>query len=144
MAKRENLIEMENEFRKFMRKVQSEWARNVNSELSRTQFLVLDKLYVEGPMKGSDIADAIYITAGAVTGCSDKLILGGYAERMRDERDRRVVYLKITEKGIKTLQEIAKRRQELMNDLFGNVSDEDVKRLTSIFKQVIENSESKE
>jgi DNA-binding MarR family transcriptional regulator len=143
MANRENIIILENYFRQFMRKVQSEWSRQVHSELSKSQYLILDKLTTEGPMKVSDLAEAIHITAGAVTGCSDKLIQGEYAERTRDDHDRRVVYLKITEKGTNMMKEITERRKELLTRFFDGVSDDDVIRLTNLFKQIIDNTDPK-
>ncbi|OPA74310.1 transcriptional regulator [Paenibacillus selenitireducens] len=143
MANRENIIILENHFRQFMRKVQSEWSRQVHSELSKSQYLILDKLTTEGPMKVSDLAEAIHITAGAVTGCSDKLIQGEYAERTRDDHDRRVVYLKITEKGTNMMKEITERRKELLTRFFAGVSDDDVIRLTNLFKQIIDNTDPK-
>lgn len=141
MANRENIIILENYLRQFMRKIQLEWAKQVNSELSKSQFLILDKLTTVGPMNVSDLAEAIHITAGAVTGCSDKLIQGGYAERTRDGQDRRIVYLNITEKGTQMMQEIAERRKELMTRIFAGVSDDDVIRLTHLFQQIIENTD---
>lgn len=143
MANRDNIITLENQMRQFLRKVQTEWSKQTNNELSRSQFLILDKLATEGPMKVSDLADAIHITAGAVTGCSDKLILSEYAERTRDENDRRVVYLKITDKGTETMKVIAERRHEIMNRIFDGVSDEEVIHLTGLFQQIVENIDSK-
>lgn len=142
MANRQNLLMFENNFRQLLKMIGTEWAKHIDHKLSRSQFFVLEKLHSEGPKKVSDLADALYITAGAVTGCSDKLIQGGYAVRLRDEADRRVVYLEITPKGTEAVLEVAERRKEVVNKIFAGLTDEDILKMNEIIKHIIDNAEN--
>ena len=49
----------------------------------------------------SMIAKKLNITVGSLTTSMNSLVKKKYAERIRSEEDRRVVYIRLTEKGIK-------------------------------------------
>ena len=56
---------------------------------------------MEGPMKPSDISQLHCISRPNVTTLINKLIEGGLVQRIHDEKDRRVIYITITDKGKK-------------------------------------------
>lgn len=88
-----------------------------------------------GLMRMSELADALQLTAGAVTSASDKLIEGGYIERLRDEKDRRVVYLKITDKGRETMAELRMRGRQTMNSVFAHLTEEELQQFIDTFEE---------
>lgn len=49
----------------------------------------------------SMLAKKLNITVGSLTTAMNNLVKKGYVERYRSEEDRRVVYVKLTEKGVK-------------------------------------------
>ena len=49
----------------------------------------------------STIAKKLNITVGSLTTSMNSLVKKKYTERIRSEEDRRVVYIRLTEKGIK-------------------------------------------
>lgn len=49
----------------------------------------------------STIAKKLNITVGSLTTSMNSLVKKRYTERIRSEEDRRVVYIRLTEKGIK-------------------------------------------
>lgn len=117
------------------------WKKNVEQRLPGTQSYILIRLKREGPLKVSSLAEALGITPGAVTMLSDKLLAGGYISRTRDEEDRRVVYLKITEKGIQTLLELKEENKKIVQLIFNGLAAEDVHHLIRIYEQVLGNIE---
>lgn len=137
MPNRQDLYELEVTFRQLMRRIRGSWNRFEIQGVSASQGIILEKLENEGPLKVSQIADALWITAGAVTSLSDKLISGGFAKRTRSEEDRRVVYLEITEQGRTITESLKKHRKQVVEGYFGKLSDEDVKYLTRIFKNIL-------
>ncbi|UUZ93790.1 MarR family transcriptional regulator [Paenibacillus sp. P25] len=86
MPNRTDLLELEETFRQLFRKAKACWNTFEAEGLTASQALMLQKLDEEGPLKASQLADALWITAGAVTSFSDKLISGGYARRSRPRR----------------------------------------------------------
>ncbi|WNQ12048.1 MarR family transcriptional regulator [Paenibacillus aurantius] len=120
--------------------MQSEWQRGL-ADINRSQAVILEKLEAEGPQKASSLAEALYMTSGAITGLSDKLIEDGFAERYRDEKDRRVVYLAITEKGRSKLESIRDYRHKLYHSLFSGLSTEEIQGMTNSFQRILSNIE---
>jgi MarR family transcriptional regulator, 2-MHQ and catechol-resistance regulon repressor len=78
-------------------------ARNlVDSNLTLTQFAVLEALYHLGPMSLTDIAQKVLTTGGNLTMVVGNLEKQGLAKRQRCPEDRRVLIVVLTAKG-KTL-----------------------------------------
>lgn len=107
------------------------YAKNFPGSQSRIMYL----LKQDGPKKMSELATALHITAGAVTTASNLLIQHGYITRIRNEEDRRVVHLAITEKGRSTLDELQNEGRNMMKVVFKDLSNEDLKRMHAIFEQ---------
>ena len=77
----------------------------------------------------------------AVTGISDKLIEGGFARRTRDTADRRVIHLEITPLGRDLIEQLANKRAELSDLLYGFLTDEEVKQLSVLYRKILTNVE---
>ncbi|GKS14283.1 MarR family transcriptional regulator [Paenibacillus chitinolyticus] len=132
-------LEMEKSFRQLLRKMSNEWTKYVDRSFSKSQFLILETLVKEGPQKVSSLAEALFITAGAITGMSDKLIAGGYAERIRTEEDRRVVFLAVTEKGREMVKVMSEYRLGIIKRMMQGLTDEDMTNMSRIFAHMIDN-----
>lgn len=70
------------------------------SDLSITEMHVIDNIGVNRERTMSDTAKDLRITSGTLTTAIDNLIRKGYVARERSLEDRRVVKIKLTEKGI--------------------------------------------
>lgn len=117
------------------------WRKNIEQYLPPTQAYILSLLCREGPLKVSSLAEALDITPGAVTMLSDKLLAGGYITRTRDEQDRRVVHLQVTEKGQQILLQFREENMQMIRTIFTGTTPEDVQHLIRIFEQVMSNIE---
>ncbi|ANA79480.1 transcriptional regulator, MarR family protein [Paenibacillus vortex V453] len=141
MSMRNEILELEMLFKKMVRTVHHEWQKEGFPKIGRTQYAALEKLHELGSLRLSDLADTIHVTCGAVTGISDKLIEGGFARRIRDTEDRRVVHLEITPRGLDLIDQLAKKRAELSHLLYGFLSDEEVKQLNILYRKIMVNVE---
>ena len=65
--------------------------------VNRTDWRCLDILGTRGAMTAGQLADAVRLTTGAVTGVLDRLEAAGLVRRIRDTQDRRRVIVEITE-----------------------------------------------
>lgn len=70
------------------------------SDLSISEIHVIDNIGVNRERTMSDTAKDLKITSGTLTTAVDNLIKKGYVTRQRSVEDRRVVKIKLTEKGI--------------------------------------------
>ena len=69
------------------------------SDLSINEMHVLENIGINRERTMSDTAKDLRITSGTLTTAVDNLIRKGYVERKRSVEDRRVVKIKLTEKG---------------------------------------------
>ncbi|NRF99181.1 MarR family winged helix-turn-helix transcriptional regulator [Paenibacillus dendritiformis] len=139
MARDEDLIQFERLFWRVSRKIQCLRKKKFHDRLSDSQTYILVKLATEGPQKVSGLAESIGITPGGVTSISDKLIANGYAQRKRDEEDRRVVFLEITDKGMDVMRELHRERLEIIRYLFNNLPPDDLQHLNRTYEKLLEN-----
>jgi DNA-binding MarR family transcriptional regulator len=75
----------------------------------------------------------------AMTGLIDRLENQGFVERRRCEDDRRVVYIKITEKAAELLERMDKPLAALHRELMGHMTKAELRQLS----QLLEKSRSK-
>ncbi|MGF9714384.1 MULTISPECIES: MarR family winged helix-turn-helix transcriptional regulator [Paenibacillus] len=141
MTSRQDLYELEETFRQLFRRIRTSWSRFEEQGVSASQAIILEKLDSDGPLKVSQIAEALWITSGAVTTLSDKLIAGGFAKRTRSEEDRRVVMMEITDKGREVIEALRAHKKRVVEAYFGDLPEEDVRHLTRIFKQILSREE---
>ena len=83
------------------------------SDLSITEMHVIDNIGMTNERTMSDTAKAVKVTSGTLTTAIDNLINKGYVERRRSSEDRRVVKIRLTEKG----REAFKSHEEFHKDL---------------------------
>lgn len=71
------------------------------SDLSIKEMHIIDSIGINKEPSMSETAKELGITSGTLTIAIDNLIRKGYVERSRSKEDRRVVMIRLTEKGIK-------------------------------------------
>ena len=74
----------------------------------------------------SGVARKIGVTAGTLTTAVNGLVNKKYAVRERSEIDRRVVYIRLTEKGIRAYQHHAEFHAQMTQAVLDNLSEEEV------------------
>lgn len=65
--------------------------------MSRTDWRCLDLLGTRGPLTAGQLAEAMRLTSGAVTGLIDRLEAAGLVRRVRDGGDRRRVIVELSD-----------------------------------------------
>ncbi|SMG55904.1 DNA-binding transcriptional regulator, MarR family [Paenibacillus aquistagni] len=135
------LYQLQIKFRTIVRRINKLWMEEMDHDVNPTQFSVLEQLSQQGSLKVTEVAKSLRLTAGAVTGITDKLIELGMVVRRRDDADRRTVYLDITDAGHKLVEETQVHRQELFARFFTNVSEEDFKVYVAVSGQIMNNIE---
>lgn len=111
------------------------WKKIFDEHFPGSQSHLVFMLEQRGSMRMSELANALQLTAGAVTSASDKLIDRGYVKRTRDEIDRRVVYLEITDKGRETMTELRSQGRQTMKAVFAHLSEEELQQFIDSFEK---------
>ena len=119
------------------RKWANEWNNHNVLGFSKSHILILDYLSQEGPKRPSAIADRLKVTTGGVTVLTTKLINAGFIEKTQHVTDRRAFQLKITTEGEEILEKSRQQVSEIINNMFGMLSAEEVQTLRDIFAKCL-------
>jgi MarR family transcriptional regulator, 2-MHQ and catechol-resistance regulon repressor len=116
--------------------------KDISSHGMRTSdFTVLEALYHKGQQTIKQITQAVLINTGSITYVIDKLEKKGLLERTPCKDDRRVVYIQLTDQGIKLMEEIFPLHQQVIESVFEDVTDEEKKIVIDALKRIGKKSE---
>lgn len=131
--KREQLTSLFEVMTALERKVANEWNSHNELGFSKSHILILHLLATEGPKRPSAIADHLKVTTGGVTVLTTKLLRSGFIEKTPNETDRRASQIHITEAGLDILQQSREHVDNLLNHLFGMLTEQEIITLKEIF-----------
>jgi DNA-binding MarR family transcriptional regulator len=97
--------------------------------ITMARFWVMNKLSADNPITMKELQRRLLVAPGTLTGLVDNLVSDGLVERWRDETDRRLVYLKLTQAGDKLLKEILQYRTSILANILKKIDGLDVERL---------------
>lgn len=92
--------------------------------------------YNEEVKSMSQIAKALGVSFGTPTVTIDRLISKGYVERIRDEEDRRQVFVDLSSKGREVYDTIVRLKDEITRRVFGILDEKERDALISILSKV--------
>ncbi|QSZ28293.1 MarR family transcriptional regulator [Aceticella autotrophica] len=82
-----------------------------------SRFWVLNKLSLDNPITMSQLQKELLLSPGTLTGLIDNLVEDNLVKRWRDDNDRRLVFLLLTDKGYNLLEEILHYRTTLLSNI---------------------------
>ncbi|AUJ23887.1 MULTISPECIES: MarR family winged helix-turn-helix transcriptional regulator [Virgibacillus] len=106
-----------------------------NYGMKTSEFTILETLYHKGKQTVREISESVLIKTGSITYVIDKLEEKGLLQRKHSQEDRRVVYIDITDKGKQLMDEIFPKHQQVIEELFMDVSDEQKKVVIDVLKK---------
>jgi MarR family transcriptional regulator, 2-MHQ and catechol-resistance regulon repressor len=104
---------------------------------SPTQYNILRILRGEGkPLPILEIASRTITIVPGITGLIDRLEQAGFVNRLRCEKDRRVIYVALTDQGTKILHDLDEPLLALHRKLMGHLSHGDLKDLVGLLEKL--------
>lgn len=104
--------------------------------VTQPQFAVLECLGHLGPLSLGELSKKMLVSGGNMTVVVDNLEKQGYVERIHDLKDRRTIYVRLTEKGQRWFDDTfvlhAKRIAQLMSVL----NEREQKQLARLLKKL--------
>lgn len=98
-------------------------------KLTHPQGLAVAALYDKGPMKISDLSAELALSNSTVSGIVDRLEKLGILERTRSTKDRRIVYVKITDESKGYVKKHREDMEERMEFFLSHGTDEEVEEI---------------
>jgi DNA-binding MarR family transcriptional regulator len=116
------------------RRITKEVARRV--ELTGPQLTVLKVLEGVGDLSLSELSERIRAQNSTVTGIIDRMEREGLVVRARSTEDRRVVNIRLTDKGAKIAREIAVEPMEVFRSALESLSATEMQELLRILTKI--------
>lgn len=95
-------------------------------DISNNDMHIIEAIGIDGYNTMSAIAKKLNITAGSLTTSMNSLVNKKYVTRERSEEDRRVVFIRLTEKGEKAFLHHAEFHKKMTEAVMNELSEEEV------------------
>lgn len=95
-------------------------------KLSLIHLNVIGVLQAEGPQPMRALAEALDVSQASATGIVDRMEQRGLVDRRRDEDDRRIVRVALTDEGRRLVDGIVAERQDHVRQMFDEFTDEEL------------------
>ncbi|SFR95391.1 DNA-binding transcriptional regulator, MarR family [Dyella sp. OK004] len=124
--------------------VRTEVVRAMEAELAAkgldlrfTQYLILKRLGLMGPMSATELARAVELDGGAMTRQLDQLERKGYLRRRPHEQDRRALRIELTTEGSALLQDMASCNERVLEAAQRTLSETEREQLHDYLSRVL-------
>ena len=98
-------------------------------QVSMPQFYILMTLQERGAMTISELAHLLSVSAPSASSILDRMEEHELVERLRDDVDRRVVHVGITEPGSRMMEEVMGLKREQMQRLLDSMTDSELEHV---------------
>ena len=103
--------------------------------IHRTDLSLLDVLQLGGRMTAGELAKRGNLSPGAVTAALDRLERAGYVRRVRDEVDRRRVFVEVTDEMLERAGQVYGPLAARAEELLGNLTDEQLRVMIAVLRR---------
>ena len=119
------------------KKIFAQITEDIDLPVTSTQIYMLNHIRRQGECMVTDIANYLGVTLGAVTSLVDRLYDFGLVSRERSEVDRRLVIIKLSEKGEEILRKLDVGRKQVLNNFLKDMEPEEIIYLNKMMEKII-------
>lgn len=120
-----------------------EWI-NLDLEFSKSEIFTMLLVDKHGEIIMSQIADYINVSMSTANGVVERLVKSGYLTRDRSDIDRRIVLIRLTDKGKKLVEQLKSTIFQYVQLIYESLDDEERKLIFKIFNKVVDILNKKE
>ncbi len=95
-------------------------------------------------LKMNELSRRMMVTGGNVTGITDQLVSEGLVERIDVEGDRRACRVRLTARGRRQFQEMARQHEGWIVEAFGGLTDKEIATLHRLLGKVKEHAAARQ
>lgn len=125
-----SLMRGSNKFERIVKEDVSSYNLNI------TEFSVLELLFHKGQQTTQGIKEKILIASSSTTYVIDQLEKKNYVTRHVSEKDKRVTFVQISEKGKTLMEDIFPQHAETIENCFSNLEKEELEQLLKLLAKV--------
>ncbi|RVU70323.1 MULTISPECIES: MarR family winged helix-turn-helix transcriptional regulator [Lactobacillus] len=105
-------------------------------DLTVKEMHAIDAITMYEQLTTSEVAKKLHLSRATVTSTVDRLVKKGYAERVRDETDRRIVRLKLTKKGRVLCRAYRAYHNMMVRSFLQNLDQDELETIYHAFKNL--------
>lgn len=106
------------------------------TQLTGSQLWALKILFESAPVKVSELAARMYLHPATMVGLLDRLESKGLVKRVRSEKDRRVVHIELTPRGVAIVESSPEVVQRLLVNGLEQLSDQNLKKTSDGLRHI--------
>ncbi|WP_435921324.1 MarR family winged helix-turn-helix transcriptional regulator [Paenibacillus sp. DYY-L-2] len=108
----------------------------LHDDMTMEQYQIIDYIIMHGRVTSTELAEAFVVGKSSITAIITRLADKGILERTRDEDDRRVVYLSVTERGMDIYTRTQAKIVETLSAYLGHFGEEEVEGFLGAFEKL--------
>ena len=108
------------------------------ADMTTNDMHIVEAIGLGEAKRSSEVAKLMSVTTGTLTRAVDGLVEHGYVTRTRSEKDKRVVYLTLTERGKAAYARHKQFHEEMIANAKANLSEEELAILVRSLNQLNE------
>ena len=113
-------------------------------KITLQQYLTLDVLTKKGKCMITELSKILGVALSTMTELTGRLVKGRLVEKIRDKKDRRIVRVNLTIKGLEIIQKINMKKQRHIATVLERLTQRDRKALINILKVISNAMKEKE
>lgn len=102
-----------------------------NFPITPPQFVALQWLNEDGDMTIGELSNKMYLAFSTTTDLIDRMEKNQLVERIRDEKDRRVIRIHLLDKGREIILDVLVARRKYLADILSEMGHEQVDQIAS-------------
>lgn len=108
----------------------------IGEDLTNDQHYILRYIHQSGECTSSELADAFDVNKSAITAIINRMADRGLIQRTRDENDRRVIYLTLSEAGMALYQNCQERVRLLVESIITQFEENEIKAFMETYEKL--------
>jgi DNA-binding MarR family transcriptional regulator len=108
----------------------------ISSDLTNDQYYTLRHIHLVGSCTSTELATAFEVKKSAITAIINRTWEKGLIQRTRDENDRRVVYLTLTDKGTELFLRTENRIHKLVESFITKFDEYEIKQFIETYEKL--------
>ncbi|MFT4412850.1 MarR family winged helix-turn-helix transcriptional regulator [Fredinandcohnia humi] len=108
----------------------------IGSDLTNDQHYTLRYINKVGSCTSTELAEVFDVKKSAITAIINRLWEKGLIQRTRDENDRRLVYLTLTEKGNELFTKTEERVHRLVESIIGGFEEKEILQFLETYEKL--------
>ncbi|WP_042462047.1 MarR family winged helix-turn-helix transcriptional regulator [Neobacillus dielmonensis] len=108
----------------------------MGNDMTNDQHYILRYINQKEGCTSSELADVFNVNKSAITAIIDRLEKKGFIQRTRDEQDRRVVYLTLTDVGRELFYETELRIHQLVSSFIEQFEPDEIERFIQTYEKL--------